>query len=68
MLKVEFNYTVLYLLGKPLIKSWAFACLAASIISSSVASGFPYLMFSRIDVAKSTGSYSPYKIIKENLR
>lgn len=39
------------------MKSWAFAFLAASIISSSVAFLLPYRMFSSMVVPKSMGSW-----------
>jgi hypothetical protein len=42
--------------GTYLMKSWAFARRAASCTSSSDAPGFPYRMFSLIDVWNSTGS------------
>mmetsp|Transcript_46567 Transcript_46567/g.149534 ORF Transcript_46567/g.149534 Transcript_46567/m.149534 type:complete len:149 (+) Transcript_46567:1950-2396(+) len=48
--------SVLYWSGSFMMKSWAFAILAASMISSSVAPSFPKAMFSRIDVANSEGS------------
>lgn len=43
--------------GSLLMKSWAFASFAALIISSSVMLSFPYRIFSRIVVSKSTGSW-----------
>jgi len=49
--------TVRYFFGNASMKSWAFACLAASTISSSVASCFPYRMFSDSDVANKIGSF-----------
>jgi hypothetical protein len=42
------------------MKSYAFEDLNADVISSSVASGYPNLMFCLIDVLKSTGSYPTY--------
>ena len=48
------------LLNLVLINFQALAAIRASIISSSVASGFDNLMFSSIDVLKRTGSYPTY--------
>mmetsp|Transcript_28510 Transcript_28510/g.84409 ORF Transcript_28510/g.84409 Transcript_28510/m.84409 type:complete len:406 (-) Transcript_28510:1522-2739(-) len=48
---------VWYALGRRLMKSFALAALAAAITSSSLASGRPMRMFSKIVVAKSVGSW-----------
>ena len=37
-----------YLLGNPMMKSWMYAAFAAWIISSSLAPGLPFMMFSRM--------------------
>jgi len=48
---------VSYPLGRPTIKLWALAFLAAAIISSSVAPSFPNAMFSLMLLANKTGSW-----------
>mmetsp|Transcript_29276 Transcript_29276/g.38484 ORF Transcript_29276/g.38484 Transcript_29276/m.38484 type:complete len:109 (-) Transcript_29276:1647-1973(-) len=53
---------VLYPCGNFMMNSWAFAALAALIISSIDAEGLACLIFCRIDPAKSTGSWPTYPI------
>lgn len=50
------DWPVSYPFSRSMMKSWALASLATLNISSSEAST-PYLMFSRIDLAKSTQSW-----------
>jgi hypothetical protein len=42
--------------GKPVMKSYAFACRAASSMSSRDAPGAPYAIFSAIDASNNVGS------------
>lgn len=56
---VLFHSPVSYPFGKSLVMNrWALASLAASYMSSSVASAFPYLMFSLMERPNSTGSWA----------